>query len=198
MGWPSRPMSPSCTSRSAGWTSAASRKKRVATSAPTAVSAPLMWPRMGRCGTTACSARWPQRPRRPGRHQSRYGGAGVVRRLRRHLGRRALWGGHWYCPDARSGAQLGLWRARFSYFVSDAWRVPRQTRGHNTRDWGAECVSRSRRQGLREGVSEVLISSEMSHTNFYGRSMISFARAGVSVLLVHGHQVQEVMIYQHL
>jgi hypothetical protein len=48
------------------------------------------------------------------------------------------------------------------------------------------------------GVSEVLISKEISHTNFYGNIMISLFRAAVSVLLVHRHQAPEVMINQHL
>jgi hypothetical protein len=64
-----------------------------------------------------------------------------------------------YCQDARSGAHPGLWRARLLYLVFDAWGVPRHTRGHHSRDWGAARVSHSRRQGSRVGVAAVLISS---------------------------------------
>ena len=66
---------------------------------------------------------------------------------------RALWRGHRDRPDARGGAQPGLWRAGLSYLVSDAWWVPRHTRGHHTRDWGAECVSHPGRSSslLRAG-----------------------------------------------
>src|SRR5215831_21050392 len=76
----------------------------------------------------------------------------MVRRLWRHLGVCALWGGHWDGPDARSGAQPGLWWAGLADLVSDAWRVPRAIGGDHPRDWGRSLGRKWRRRAGAAGT----------------------------------------------